>query len=437
MFRKHGGQTYRAARVIGGGLRVEPSTLIPARSAEVVTLDLDVEVELLVGGGAVLENREPLAVVLTNTQVDRSPVANGLAAITPLARLLGRDTLGVDIVLGRSGLALPFVVLLAIGAGQGLDIGTGLEGDGLGFGTWMEKLDTRHRRDAGSSLTRVVSTANSDLLRQSVLDVDTANTFNAKLAGEILVGEVELSEFALQATDGLAGRALGCGPLRLLVASRAGIGAHGAVVAVVTGDGSRDVTDHLVQDGDILDTRPTTEAEVVKRDSTVFRRESATVDLAIWEVPVQTLAAGGAAGAGRRSRGGRRACAGGGRRSGGRRGHGRRGRLLKEGSRGGGWGRGGSRHGAGGLASTHGSLAISPQQGAVLDALANFGGGDGLAIELIFEDRVATGNHMAAPVEVTVLVVMGLGRGEAGGGQGDGNSAEFHCVQDSGTRCES
>lgn len=131
-------KTYRAARIVGTRLRVETAVLIPARSAEVVALELDIEVELRVGGGGVLEDREPLAVVLADTKVDRGPVANGLAAVTPLAALLGRDTLGVDVVLSGSGLALPLEVPLAIRAGQGLDVSASAERNSLGFGTYTE-----------------------------------------------------------------------------------------------------------------------------------------------------------------------------------------------------------------------------------------------------------------------------------------------------------
>lgn len=131
-------ETYSAARVVLARLRDELLLVgvVLAGSAEVVTLDLDAVVELLVGGGAVLEDGQPLAVVLADTQVDRSPVADGLAAITPLATLLDRNTLGVDVVLSGGGLALPLVVGLAVGAGQGLELSVAqAKRNGLGFGT--------------------------------------------------------------------------------------------------------------------------------------------------------------------------------------------------------------------------------------------------------------------------------------------------------------
>jgi hypothetical protein len=136
--------TYSAARVVLARLRDELllGGVVLAGSAEVVTLDLDAVVELLVGGRAVLEDGQPLAVVLANTKVDGSPVADGLAAITPLATLLGRDTLGVDVVLSGSGLALPLVVGLTVRAGQGLELRVAqAKRDGLRFGTCIVSLD--------------------------------------------------------------------------------------------------------------------------------------------------------------------------------------------------------------------------------------------------------------------------------------------------------
>lgn len=115
------------------------AVLIFTRSAEVVSLNLNVEVELHGGGGAVLENRKPLAIVLTDTKVDRSPVTDRLGAVTPLAALLGAGALGVDIVLSGGNLALPFEVFVAVGASQGLKliIAKG-QRDGLSFGTYTQ-----------------------------------------------------------------------------------------------------------------------------------------------------------------------------------------------------------------------------------------------------------------------------------------------------------
>lgn len=89
---------------------------------------------MFIGSRAVLEDRDPLAIVLADTEVDRSPVANRPAAVTPLATHLSRHALGVNIVLGGGGLALPLVVLRGGRAGQGFNgLGVGTEGDSLRF----------------------------------------------------------------------------------------------------------------------------------------------------------------------------------------------------------------------------------------------------------------------------------------------------------------
>lgn len=130
-------RTYSASRVVGAALGDEGTTFVLARATKVVTLDLGAEIELGVGGRAVLEEREPLAVVLANTHVHRSPVTDRLAAVTPLAALLDGGTLGVDVVLGRGDLALPLEVGLAVRAGQGLNGGVGKgQRNGLSFGTY-------------------------------------------------------------------------------------------------------------------------------------------------------------------------------------------------------------------------------------------------------------------------------------------------------------
>lgn len=129
--------TYSATGVVGARLGVEGTVLVLARTAEVVTLDLHVEVKLGGGGRAVLEQRKPLAIVVTDTKVDRGPVTDRRAAVTPLATSLGGNTLGVNIVLSGSGLVLPLVVGGAVGASQGVKfaVGSDSERDGLGFGT--------------------------------------------------------------------------------------------------------------------------------------------------------------------------------------------------------------------------------------------------------------------------------------------------------------
>lgn len=374
-----------------------------------ITLDLDVEVELLVGGRAVLEEREPFAVVLTNTHIERSPVANGLAAVTPFAALLGRNTLGVDVVLSRGGLALPVEVLLAIRASQGLSLTV-----------------AKAERDSLRLGTGVVGTADGNLVPNLVLDVDTTNTLHAKLLGKVGVGQVKLAVAALQTTNGLASLALAAGPLGLLVTSRASVGAHGARVAGVTSNGGNDVAKKLVDQRDVLDTRPATKAKVVERNGTVLRGERATVNLAIGKVRVDTRRAAGAAAAG---------CSGLGRRRASRSGRGagsfrRRGRSLEELGRGGrrsrsagGSGsRGGRRSGAAGaaLASLGRSNAVGPLESTVGDTLADIIGADALTVEFIFDDGASS-----TSLGVTVAVVV-LGGDKASRGQGEDDGVQLH-----------
>ena len=278
--------TYGATAVAADGAVgvVESAILVAALIAEVVSDELNIEVKLLGGGRGVGEDGKELSGAgVADTQVDGSPVTDGLGAITPLATLLSGNTLGVNVVLGRGSLALPVEVGIAIGASQGVSVARGGgERNGLRLGTG------------------VVSTANSDISGHLVLDVDTTDTGDTELL-VLGVGQVELAVLALKTTDGLAGGSLGSGPLRLLVTSRASVRAHGTVVALITGDSGDNVADQVIDQSDILDTRVTTEAEVVKGESTVLRGECTTVDLSIGEVGFKT---GGTGAAGARRAGG-------------------------------------------------------------------------------------------------------------------------------------
>lgn len=154
-----------------------------------------------------------------------------------------------------------------------------------------------------TELTRVVGTANSNLLANVVLDLNTTNALNAKLLGKVGVGQVKLAVLALETTDGLTSGTLGAGPLGLLVTSRASVRAHGVTVTAVTRDGRDNVVDHLLDyvSGDVLDTRPATKAEIVERDGPVVGWERTAVDLAIGEVGVDASAAGRASARGARA----------------------------------------------------------------------------------------------------------------------------------------
>ena len=114
---------------------MELAVLILASTTQ-ITLEFNVEVELLVGSWRVLHDREPGdSVCLTNAQVDRRIVAPWLAGGTPLATILDRNTGRVDIVLGSGGLSLPHIVLAGIRASERLG-GSGLrvESNSFGFG---------------------------------------------------------------------------------------------------------------------------------------------------------------------------------------------------------------------------------------------------------------------------------------------------------------
>jgi hypothetical protein len=289
-----GVKTYSAAAVAADSTVgvIEGTVLVTALIAQVVTDELNVEVELLVGGGGVGEDGKELSRAgVANTEVEGSPVTDGLAAIAPLATLLSGNTLGVDVVLSGGGLALPVEVGVAVRAGQGVGgTGGGRQRNCLGLGTG------------------VVSTADGDIVGHLVLYVDTANTLNAKLlVGR--VGAVELATLTLQTTDGLASASLGSGPLGLLVTSGTGVRAHGTAVALITGNSSDNVTDQVVNQGHVLDTGVATQTEVVEGNGTIFGGEGTTVDLSIGEFGGETSGtgvggAGGAAGSGNGSRAG-------------------------------------------------------------------------------------------------------------------------------------
>jgi hypothetical protein len=100
----------RAARVVVLATAVL-TVLVSAVAVHVVTLECDGEVELLVGGGSVLEDCEPCSTVgVTNTKVERSIVTPRVCRGTPLAAILSRNTGRVDVVLSRGTLSSPLVV---------------------------------------------------------------------------------------------------------------------------------------------------------------------------------------------------------------------------------------------------------------------------------------------------------------------------------------
>lgn len=104
-----------------------------ARTTAVVFGDnLNVEIKFRIGGGLVLEDRDPGRAILgAETEVDRSPVTLIFTG-SPFASIFDGSTSGVDVVLSRGELVLMLVVLVGIGACQGVfAVGSGVHGNSL------------------------------------------------------------------------------------------------------------------------------------------------------------------------------------------------------------------------------------------------------------------------------------------------------------------
>jgi len=183
------------------------SILVSAVAVHVVALEGDGEVELLVGGGSVLEDCEPCSTVgVTNTKVKRSKVTPRVGRGSPLAAVLGRDTSRVDVVLSRGALSSPLVV------------------GGIRAGQVCNAARVGSDRNSLTLGTGVVSTADSSTGGHLIAnkDSDLGRTSDAK--GVVLsVGLVKLAVLAKKTTNGLTGQTLGRGPVSLLVAGRAGV----------------------------------------------------------------------------------------------------------------------------------------------------------------------------------------------------------------------
>lgn len=418
--------------------------IVPAVVAEIVTNNLDLEVKVRIGGGSVLEHgQECFFAVIADTEVHRGEVTHVLALGTPLATLLGGDTLVVDVVLSGSVLVVPLEVVLAVGASERLGL-----------------TSRCPERDSLGLRTGVVSTTDGDLRTHVIADIDTTIALHAKLL-LILVSAVELTTLALETTNGLEGRALGGGPLRLLVTGLAGIGAHSTIFTGVTGDGGHDVTNNLAHDGHILDTRPTTQLEVGEGNGTVFRREGVTIDLSVGEFTVNALSAeaGRAAGAGgagaggaggasgnssgcRSARGGRFHGAAAGRRAAGANDSGSLLQNLRGGGRGRSRGWGGSRGASAGTGRASGrDSRVEPLQLVVRQTSTSVLVADGLGgtgVLRVHHNKVVhgrTGNsdsvHLGlsgASVEASMAVAAVGSRQGAGRSQSQGNGVgELHC----------
>lgn len=141
------------------------------------------------------------------------------------------------------------------------------------------------------SLTRIVGTADGDNTTQLVLNSDALNTSDTE-GLVVSVGTVQLATLASDTTDGLASGTLSRGPLGFQVTRRALVRAHGTFSAALSTDGS----DNRVHQGSqrvhswVLDTAPSSDVEVVKSDSTVFRWESIARKLSVGERSSNTSA---------------------------------------------------------------------------------------------------------------------------------------------------
>lgn len=250
-----------------------------AGTADSIALDLNTEVELGIGGGRILKDREPCcAVAVSDTDVHWREVAPWVGISSPLAAVLDSDTGWVDVVLRRGAATLPLVVVVGIRASQvGGGTGHSVDRHGLALGTW------------------IIGTADGHVLGQVVLDQNDniVGSTHAELLGHVRVGEVELSTGALDASNRLASLSLGGWPLRLLVTWWAGVRAVVALGASIALDLGHDV---LISSGvgtlAALDSSPAAETSPFNRNCAVLGWESAAAELTIGEISIDTSRVG-------------------------------------------------------------------------------------------------------------------------------------------------
>jgi hypothetical protein len=131
--------------------------------------------------------------------VQWSPVSSACGAISPCAGLVKWCIGQIEVVLTRSGLALPFVIVALVDDG-GTDIGAWGRVDGVnhGFGT----CDISIVLETREILTWVVGSANGDGSTHPVLDdeVNLVSTRRAK-SSLCLVRKMQESSFAVQASQ--------------------------------------------------------------------------------------------------------------------------------------------------------------------------------------------------------------------------------------------
>jgi len=129
--------------------------------------------------------------------------------------------------------------------------------------------------------TRVVSTANGNVLAEVACDLNASCALDANL-GNIRSAQLKFAiAVAVETTDRLASAALGKRPLRLLVTRGACVGTERVCSASTTSrNGSLNIADRGVQGkisievGNNLNTRPSLKSKPVEGDSSVFRWES-------------------------------------------------------------------------------------------------------------------------------------------------------------------
>lgn len=133
-----------AALLVAGlvvGTRAVFACLVATLARKAVTSNLDCVIQLVVGGGRVLEDGDPSAATsVSNANVERGKVTHLGARSGPLACLLVRDACRVDIVLSAGLLAEPVVVLLLNGTGDILGLARlGIERNSLRLGAYNQK----------------------------------------------------------------------------------------------------------------------------------------------------------------------------------------------------------------------------------------------------------------------------------------------------------
>ena len=156
-----------------------------------------------------------------------------------------------------------------------------------------------------ASITWIVCAADGDILRQLVLDVDIDVVRADGAEGlDTWVGEVELAVVTVKTADGLAGSTLKRRPLELHVALGAGVGAEGildaavALVALRLGHTHNVVVAGRGLDVWLLDAGPSAKVQPIDGDGAVVGWEGGAIELAVWELFVDTSAGAARVGVG-------------------------------------------------------------------------------------------------------------------------------------------